>query len=322
MDATLSQDEVDALLKGMRDGEVSLDETAAGSELRPYNLVGEERSVSRQFPGLEIVHDRLVRHLRQSFSGLLGTSVGLEITSADLIRYARYRNRLEAGSPLSLFSIVPLHGNGLLALGPSLMFQLVDRVFGGQGVAPDAVEPREYSPVEMQVVGRVAALILSDLEQAWSMVTKLECRFLRTEMNAAVVPIAASEEMIFVLELECDLGAGPARFTMALPLGILEPVRNAVSETQKPAAAPDLSWVPALREAIHDADVDLSVELGRRELSAGDLLHLEVGHILHLPTRPEDPVSICVEGERIFSGTAGTNRGQHAVRILSAAEAS
>jgi len=320
METTLSQDEVDALLKGMREGEVPVEPSPLGDEPRPYNLVGEERSVSRQYPGLEIVHDRLVRQLRQSFSGLLGTSVGIEIASADLLRYARFRNRLETGSPLSLFSILPLHGNGLLALSPSLMFQLVDRIFGGQGSAPQSLELREYSPVELQVVGRLAVLALSDLEEAWSMVTKLECKFLRTEMNAAVVAIAASEDMVFVIELECDFGTGPAGFTLALPLGILEPVRSAVAESRPAPAVADETWRFALSEAVRDAEVDVSVVLGRRELLAGDLLRLEVGQLMQLSTRKEDPVAICVEDEPVLRGIVGTNRGQHAVRVLAGRE--
>jgi len=320
MEGTLSQDEVDALLKGMKDGDVPLEERDRSHEPTPYNLIGEERSVSRQFPGLEIVHDRLVRQLRQSFSGLVGTSVGVEIKSAELLRYARYRNRLEPGSPLSLFSIVPLHGNGLLALGPSLMFQLVDRIFGGQGQAPTTVAPREYSSVELQVVARIATLVLGDLQGAWSMVSKLECRFLRTEMNAAVVAIAASEDMVFTLEIQCDLGCGPTRLTLALPVGILEPVRNTVAEKRTLPAAADRAWAEAITDVIRDTDVEVSVELGRRDMSAGELLHLEVGHLLDIPTRREEPVAVCVEGEQVFLGIAGTNRGQNAVRIVSRPE--
>lgn len=317
MDSPLSQDEVDALLKGMRDGEVPLEETpAADDDLRPYNLVAEERSVSRQFPGLEIVHDRLVRHLRQSFSALVGTSVGVEIQAAEMLRYARFRNRIESGSPLSLFSILPLHGNGLIAMSPALVFQLVDRVFGGKGALGEVTEARDWSPIELQVVARVASLILSALEHAWSTVSPLECNYLRTEMNPAVVSTAASEDVVFVIELSCDFGSGPARFTMELPMGILEPVRNAIGETRSTAPAVDRAWIQSLTEAVLDAEVDVSVELGRRLLSAGDLLQLEVGYLLTLPTRVDDLVSICVEGETVLRGVAGTNRGQHAVRVV------
>lgn len=321
MEEALSQDEVDALLKEMNEGGVALGEEPIGGNPTPYDLVGEERSVSRQFPGLEIVHDRLVRQVRQSLSAMLGSSVGVDIKSAELLRYARFRNRLEPGSPLSLFSIAPEHGNGLVAIGPAFLFQVVDRIFGGQGKPLVTVEEREYSAIELQVVARLVAILLSDLQEAWSTVSPLECAYLRTEMNAAVVSIAAAEDMVLCLSLHCDLGGGSGNILIALPVGILEPVRATATEKQAAPAASRV-WLDSLSQAIHGAQVDVSVELGSLDLSAGDLLQLESGHLLDLSTRADDPVAICVEGEPVLSGIAGTNRGQHAVRVLASPQRS
>lgn len=316
MDSTLSQDEVDALLQGMKDGDVAIEEKPLRDEPRPYNLVGEERAAGRQFPGLELVHDRFVRRLRKSLGALVGSSAAIEITSVEMLRYGRFRNRIEPGASLSLFSMAPLSGNALLVVGPSLMFQLVDRMFGGQGRPPVTIELREYSPIELQVVARVANTMLADLQEAWSLVAELSCAFTRTEVNAAVVSIAATEDMVLALDLQCDLGAGPTKFTFAIPASMLEPLRVKLGESQEGPADTDDSWVQGMREAIEDAEVELAVELGGSNLSARRLLQLDVGDVLNLPTRGEDPVSILVEGRPVMTGLAGTNRGNHAVRIL------
>ncbi len=320
MDSTLSQDEVDALLKGMKDGEVAIEERAPRDDPRPYNLVGEERSVGRQFPGLEVVHDRFVRSLRKSLGTVFPGGAAIELAGVEMLRYGRFRNRIEAGASLSLFSMVPLSGNALLVIGPSLMFQLVDRMFGGQGRPPTTLEVREYSPIELQVVSRIAGVVLQDLESAWSLVAELACKFVRTEVNAAIVSIAATEDMVLAIELQCDLGAGPTRFTLAIPAGMLEPLRTRLGESQATPADADEGWTQALIEAIQEADVGLSVELGSISMSARDLLRLDIGDVVSLPTRGDDPVSVQIEGQRIMTGLAGTNRGNNAVRILSFAQ--
>ncbi|MDG2307736.1 MAG: flagellar motor switch protein FliM [Candidatus Binatia bacterium] len=317
MDSTLSQDEVDALLKGMQDGDVAIEDKPPCDAPRPYNLVGEERAAGRQFPGLELVHDRFVRRLRKSLSHVLGSSAEIEITNVEVLRYGRFRNRIEPGASLSLFSMAPLSGNGLLVLGPSLMSQLVDRMFGGQGRPPTTLEIGEYSPIELQVVSRVASTVLADLQDAWSLVAELSCSFLRTEVNAAIVSIAATEDMVLAVDLQCDLGGGPTKLTLTLPAAMLEPLRARLGESHSIPADADNGWLNSLIGAIQQTDVDLSVELGTNTLSARELLRLEVGDVLPLPTRGDDHVSVLVEGQPVMTGLAGTNRGRHVVRILS-----
>ncbi|HNM80613.1 MAG TPA: flagellar motor switch protein FliM, partial [Rhodocyclaceae bacterium] len=61
----LSQDEVDALLKGVT-GEV--DEPQSGSEegdgVRNYNLGTQERIVRGRMPTMELINERFARYLR------------------------------------------------------------------------------------------------------------------------------------------------------------------------------------------------------------------------------------------------------------------
>ena len=62
----LSQDEVDALLKGVNEEtieSVSSDQ-AASKDPRPYNLANQERIVRGRMPTLESINDRFVRLLR------------------------------------------------------------------------------------------------------------------------------------------------------------------------------------------------------------------------------------------------------------------
>jgi flagellar motor switch protein FliM len=60
----LSQEEVDALLKGVTgetDEAVQEDDTGG---IRPYNLGTQERIVRGRMPTLELIHERFARYLR------------------------------------------------------------------------------------------------------------------------------------------------------------------------------------------------------------------------------------------------------------------
>ena len=63
-DNFLSQEEVDALLKGVTGDQDDLDATEDTSGVRTYNLATQERIVRGRMPTLEIINERFARLLR------------------------------------------------------------------------------------------------------------------------------------------------------------------------------------------------------------------------------------------------------------------
>ncbi len=321
MSDNLSKDEVDALLQGMKEGGVPVDgEPPPPGTVQAYDLVGEDRLAGRRFPALDQVHERLLRRLPVSLATLLGATPTLTLGTCETVRFATFRNRIAAGTCLQLFTMLPLRGQALLALSAPLAFALIDRVFGGPGRVPDGLEGREFSAIELQTLQRVGARILGDLAEAWAPVQKLECAFVRLESNPAYLMITGPSEAVVAVEIGCDLGAGAAPLVLALPYAMLEPLRERLGA---PQAAPvsggsDREWLAAISGAVRHAQVDVSAELGRHEISARELLQLGVGDVVPLDVRGDDPVALRVDGIHIMTGLAGVSRGQNAVRVVGA----
>ena len=59
----LSQDEVDALLRGVNGDEETQEASSEAEGVRPYNLATQERIVRGRMPTLEIINERLARLL-------------------------------------------------------------------------------------------------------------------------------------------------------------------------------------------------------------------------------------------------------------------
>ena len=59
----------------------------------------------------------------------------------------------------------------------------------------------------------------------------------------------------------------------------------------------------------------MSVELGRRRLSIGELSQLRAGSVLELDTLAGEPVSVFANGRRIAAGEVVVVDGQLGVRI-------
>ncbi len=317
MSDTLSRDEVDALLKGMAEGEVPMADAAAeAGAVRSFDLLGTDRVVGAQIPGLDLIHDRFARELPAALEAIVGAPPTVERAELEVQTFRTLCHRLVPGTALCLFTLAPLRGHGLLSLPPALVYEMVDRMFGGTGRLPQSLEGRACSAIELRTVGRIAARMLGALTAGFAPLLPVSCAFERTELDLDLASIAAPEEMTASLELRCSFGNGEAAVAVALPHGTLEPLRAKLGERQGTTQGTDREWLGAMRAAVCQSDVLVTAELGCRDMAAREVLQLRVGDLLALETRGEDPLVVRVEGQRVARGLAGISRGQNAVRIL------
>jgi flagellar motor switch protein FliM len=320
MSETLSQDEVSALLRGLADGDVPAEESASEpGATRDYDLLGEERIVARRFQALDLVRERLVRRLKLSLAGVLGTPPEVEAKPLELIKFATFRNRLEIPANLHLFTMAPLRGQALVVVSSNLAYGLVDKVFGGLGRIPTSGARRECSAIEMQTVQRVVTQALGDFTEALAPLHPMSCVFTRSETNPISVAICAPTDQILLLPFHCDLGSGPTPLTIAIPFAMLEPIRAKLGEPEAVERGPDATWLAALEAAVAATDVTMTVELGTADLTAREILRLKVGDLIAIETRGDDPLAVSVEGIRLLTGVPGVSRGNNAVRVIAKA---
>jgi len=72
MEKILSQEEVNALLKGIDSGDVSTDASSADDNgCRKYDLTSHERVIRGRMPTLEIISERFTRIFQVSMSAML-----------------------------------------------------------------------------------------------------------------------------------------------------------------------------------------------------------------------------------------------------------
>ncbi|MEW6271530.1 MAG: FliM/FliN family flagellar motor switch protein [Thermodesulfobacteriota bacterium] len=314
----LSRDEVDALLKGGDDGEVALtEETAPPGTVRPAPLVrAAGESPERRFPGLTLLHERFARELASSLGALFESTVAVERGEIVALDFATLRNRLAPGAVLSVFSLAPLPGQGMLALPPALAFEMVDRLFGGPGAVPDAMRRREPSPIALRTIERIALRVLGALAAAWQPVARVDCALVRTDATPLLAAIAGPGDAVVSLESACDLGGGASPAWVVLPEAPLEAVRAKLEGPRGTPPRVDRAWLGALRAAIEGTEVVVTADLGRVRMSAREVLALRPGDVLDVATRGDDPLAVRVEGTVLFTGQAGVSRGRNAVRLL------
>ncbi|MBU0484022.1 MAG: flagellar motor switch protein FliM [Proteobacteria bacterium] len=319
MEQILSQDEVDALLKGISGGDIEEPEEPIDSEAlgyTPYDFSRQERIVQVRMPALEVINDTFLRAIRNSLSTALRRIIDITAVPMELERFGAFVRTLPVPSSLQIFKMDPFRGSALLVLEPKLVFAFVENFLGGSGSRNVRIEGRDFTPIEQRLIRRVVNLLLNDLEKAWYSLHPLKIQYSRSEINPQFAKICQPEDIVLINRYEVDMDRAIGSITTCIPLANLESVKNKLMSTfQREQSEEDMIIQQVLRQNIKNVVVDFKVELGSLSLPAGDVMGLEKGDILQLDRRKDDLLPAYIAGKKKFMGTPGVHRGNLALLI-------
>ena len=320
MSQVLSQNEVDALLKGIEGGDMEEDfdmPDIDDSAIIPYDLTSQDRIIRGRMPTLEIIHDRFVRMFRLTLSSALRKVVDISVRSTELIKFGEFLKTLPVPSSLNLFRMTPLRGNAIMVLETRLVFTLIDIFFGGTGELEVKAEGRDFTAIEQKIVKRVVVSALEDMQNAWRPVFPVQVTYTRAEINPQFVAIVPQSEVVVVVTFDVEMGKAPMTLTICIPYSMIEPIRNKLdSGFQADQNEENHIWGNRFRDNIRGASVDILIELGQAELSVKEFLDLKIGDFIILNQEKNQPLDVLVEGIPKFKGYQGSYKGNQAVKIV------
>ncbi len=319
MEQILSQDEVDALLKGIAGGDIEepeehIDEEAL--EYSSYDFRRQERIVQIKMPAMEAINDVFLRSIRASISGALRRILDVTAVPMELDRFGAFVRTLPVPSSLQIFKMEPFRGHALFVIEPKLVFAFVECFLGGNGTRNVRIEGRDFTGIEQRLIQRVVNLILSDMEKAWYSLQPIKVQHIRSEINPQFAKICEPEDVVIINRYEVDMDRAVGSITSCIPLTNLESVKQKLMSTfQREQSDEDISLKRILTENIKNVSAELNVELGKTILSAGDILNLEIGDIIQLDKRKDEMLPAFIAGVRKYMGSPGIHRGNKAFLI-------
>lgn len=311
----LSQDEIDALLHGVDDGDVETEDDAGedADGIRPYDLASHERIVRGRMPTLEMINERFARHTRISLFNLLRRTADVTVGGIQVMKYGDYIHTLYVPTSMSLVKVHPLRGTALFIMDARLVFKLVDQFFGGDG-RHAKIEGREFTPTETRIVHKTLQQLFQDLKDAWRSVAELEFEHVGHEVNPAMANAINPTEVVVVSSFQIDLEGGTGELHITMPYSMLEPIREQlVSGVQANEEKGDERWLTALRRDIMMATLELDLTIAERELTLRDVMQLEAGDVI--PVEMPENLELRANGIPMFECQLGTSRGNLAVKI-------
>lgn len=311
----LSQEEVDALLEGVTGESQKVEKEEPATEgVRGYNLSNQERIVRGRMPTMEIVNERFSRNLRMGLFNFIRKSPEITVGPVKAQKYSAFLRELVVPTNFNIMSVRPLRGNGLVVCEPTLLFGVIDSLFGGNGKFKTRIEGRDFSPTEQRVIARLIDVVAEEYKKAWQGVYPLELVYQRSEMQPQFATIATASEIVVTTSFSLEIGDLTGSLHVCIPYATLEPIRDVLYSTvQGDAMELDRRWVRLLSHEIQAAELQLVAELARTDATIEQLLAMQIGDFLELERAPT--IQAKVEGVPLFECQYGTHKGKYALRI-------
>ncbi len=323
MGEVLSQGEVDALLRGVSEGEVETesDQPEEVSGVTPYDLTSQEKNIRGRLPTLDIINQMFSSLFRNTFSSMLRKAADVSTVSTDTIKFGEFLRSLPVPSSLHIFRMEPLRGHGLMVVESKLVSAIVDTFFGGTGSQEAKITGRDFSAIEIRMTKNVVLSALKDLEKAWKPVHAVSTNYVRSEVNPQFAAIVPPTDIVLVILFDIELENISGSITICLPYAAIEPIIPKLkAQFQSEEMEIDQVWVRRLRTELLQTEVEVVAELGVSDTTPGRLLEFKVGDTIMLGNDVTDPLFIKVEGVPKFKGFSGVSRGTKAIQVTEVIE--
>ena len=311
----LSQDEVDALLQGITGESQKLEEEhVEAGEIRNYDLASQERIVRGRMPTMEIINERFARNIRIGLFNLIRKSPEISIGSIKVQKFSAFLREIVVPTNFNIVSVRPLRGSGLIVCDPTILFAVIDALFGGAGKYHTRIEGRDFSMTEQRIITRLVDVLTTEYKKAWHGIYPLELEYQRSEMQPQFVNIATPGEIVVATSFTLEIGDASGTIHFCIPYATLEPIRDVLYSTiQGDSSEPDKRWLNLMKQQIQSAEVELVAELATAPATVEQLLSFKPGDFIELDL--QKAIQAKVVGVPVFDCHYGTSNGHYALKI-------
>ncbi|MBA3902872.1 MAG: flagellar motor switch protein FliM [Rhodocyclaceae bacterium] len=310
----LSQDEVDALLKGVTGEADEPEKVEESGGIRNYDLGRQERIVRGRMPTMELINERFNRYLRIGLFNYMHRTTEISVGPIRVQKYSEFIRNLVVPTNLNLVHFKPLRGTGLVVLDPNLVFLVVDNMFGGDGRFHTRVEGRDFTPTEQRIIQGLLNVVFTEFEKAWKPVYELKMEYIRSEMNSQFANIATPSEIVVAITYSLEFSGSSAEMHICMPYSMVEPIRDILySSMQSDHLVSDKRWIGTLTRQLQTAEIELVAKLGTTQITLGQILNMKAGDVI--PFNIGETITAEVDDVPVMEVRYGIQNSQYALKL-------
>ena len=316
----LSQNEIDALLSALSTGEMSAEDIKPEEESRKVRVYDFKRALrfsKDQIRSLTRIHENFARLLTTYFSAQLRTYAHIEVASVDQIPFEEFIRSIPKMTLINIFEVSPLEGNILMEVNPNIAYSMLDRLMGGTGANPTKAD--NLTEIETKVLMNLFEQSFDNLREAWSGIIEIDPHLAEMEVNPQFLQMISPNETVVVISFNIIIGESSGMINICIPHVVLEPIVPNLSvryfmQTNK--KEPTVEQSAALQSGLRKAPLSVVAELGNGRMTVEELLYLELGDVISLDRKIDDPLLIKIGDVPKFTAQPGRLKNRMAIQII------
>ena len=314
-DDILSQDEKDALIKGVERGDVGADNPGqAAGDARVYNFANRDLRLLDSLPRLQTVSELFTTASSDAIAKMFRSEPSVVAEPISTRGQQDFIQSLPSLCNIAICSLAPLPGHWLLVLDAKLLYILVDRYFGGKGLAPTAARPKQFTAIEDRLARQVSELLLKELAISFEDIAALTPAIEDIEHNPEYLTLPVTNEPVIQISFQINFVEDAGTCHVVMPYAMFESIKDKLNVNVE-IQAPKLNefWQPKIRANLRETPVLVTAELDELRLTVRQILDLVPGDVL--PIKSPDNVTVKVADQTVFLGKFGVSDGHNAVKI-------
>lgn len=259
-------------------------------------------------------HETFCRTAGTRLSSELRTPIDFEVVGHKQLTWTSAAAEVPANSLAAIVGMRPTGRQMLLAVQSEFLLALIERLLGGDAEPPP--EPRRLTDVDMALARQVLGRLLEQLSIVWQDMVDVELELAGFEPDAESAMLAPLSEPTWVLTIEARLGSSSFTLMLVLPYRSIKPIEDRLPQGHHRIEGADASAAEQVQAAIGEATIELRAEVGATELSAEQVLALQVGDVLRLGAGGAHGATLYAADVPVHRARPGRSATRRAVQVL------
>lgn len=285
----------------------------------PYDFKRPSKFNRDHARALQLIGETFARQFSTVLSTTVRTSSQVSFAEVGQLTYDEHVRDIPNPTYLAMVSLEPLPGLALLHVPLPVMMTVIDRLLGGTGNGQ--LPNRPLTDIELGLAQGLMARMLRELSAAFESLVAVEPKLTHQESNPQFTQIAALNDTVVVLSFDIQVAGNAGKLSLCIPFAQIQPVLEDAAGTFTRTGRNDIDHeavTSALRAAIDDTGVPLTVRFNEIDLIASDIVDLRPGDIVPLAHPVDAPLFITIGDVARFHVKPG-RRGRRLACIVTEA---
>lgn len=317
MEPLLMPEQSDGLLRKAQSGATTV--KAESEKVSPFDLRQSKQLSAVQTRRVTALHEAYARRIESALSSFLRMGLEIKLAAVEQISYGEFLEGVPELTYLASPSIPSLESCAILQTDLSVVFSMVDLILGGSG--KDPIQDRDLTEIEEEVFEPVTQIFCSELKHAWLPVLELDLQFGQRQPTVRAANLLPASERILLLRFEVNLTEAQGKLNLALPTALSTVLlRKLMVQPSSPEPANSHVNEIRLQDRLLDSRFQVELMLPSSMVSVRALYELELGSVLVIGPRTNEPILLTVAGEHMFLASpvrCGSQRGAQIQKTVS-----